>query len=302
MEIRAIIRTYKACGLNASETARRLGIDRRTVKFWVKAGYMYRHRFTWMGLTRRSTQPHTIHRAIGPKVEAKIVNLRQVSGYDCRKLAYQVGATLDLKVSPSSIYRQLKLRYPHLLRPTRRYLRPRFQDSSHMRPSNTTTPGYLQADVKYVTPELSGLPYTTYEYGLIDIYSRYKLALILPVLDEAGAILTLKWVLKQHPFSVKGIQTDNGLEFQSQFHVFCQEIGIAHYYIHKRTPNENAVIERSFRIDQEEFFFRLDTAPQDINELNNWLQKYLLKYNQDRPHFSLNLKTPSQVLRDFFVQ
>jgi len=47
-----------------------------------------------------------------------------------------------------------------------------------MRPRNTKTIGYFQADVKYVTPELSGLPYTTWEYAFIDIFSRYKLALI----------------------------------------------------------------------------------------------------------------------------
>jgi transposase InsO family protein len=168
-----------------------------------------------------------------------------------------------------------------------------------MRPANTSSPGHIQADVKYVTPELSGLPYTTYEYGFIDIYSRYKLALILPVVDEAGSILTLKWLLKAAPFQIVSVQTDNGLEFQSGFHAFCGQNQISHYYIHKRSPNENAVIERSFRTDQEEFFFRLDTAPKDINELNNWLQKYLIRYNQERPHFSLNFKTPSQVLREF---
>ncbi len=297
--IKEIIRTYKACHGNASESARVLGINRRTVRFWVRAGFTSRRNFSWRKLRRKSTQPRTIHRSLGREIEVKIVNLRQVTGYDCRKLAYQVGRTLGAKVSASSIYRLLKSKYPQLLRDTVKYRRPKFQNGTHMRPANTPSPGYLQADVKHVTPELSGLPYATYEYGVIDIYSRYKLALILPVLDEAGSILTLKWVLQQRLFKVLGIQTDNGLEFQTQFRAFCQELEVPHYYIHKHTPNENAVIERSFRIDQEEFFFRLDAAPRDINELNNWFQRYLIRYNHDRPHFSLNFKTPSQVLRDF---
>lgn len=269
------------------------------MRFWVKSGYRYRRKFSWVSLTRKSTRPKTIKRAFGFELERKIVNLRQVTGYDCRKLAYQVGQTTGVKVSGSSIYRLFKSKYPGLLRETINFRRPKFQNGTHMRPANTTAPGYLQIDTKYVTSELSGLPYTTYEYGCIDIYSRYKLALILPILDEAGIILTLKWVLKEAPFKVVSVQTDNGLEFQSGFHAFCDQQQISHYHIHKSTPNENAVIERSFRIDQEEFFFRLDTTPKDINELNNWFQKYLIKYNQDRPHFSLNFKTPAQVLRDF---
>ncbi len=29
-------------------------------------------------------------------------------------------------------------------------------------------------DVKYITPELSGLPWTCFEYAIIDIFSRFK--------------------------------------------------------------------------------------------------------------------------------
>jgi hypothetical protein len=37
-------------------------------------------------------------------------------------------------------------------------------------------------------------------------------------------------------------------------------LGWDHHYIHKSAPNENAVIERSFRSDEEEFFWRMDVA------------------------------------------
>ena len=52
-----------------------------------------------------------------------------------------------------------------------------------MRPRNCPGLGYLQMDVKHVTPELSGLPDTCYLYAAMDISSRYKV-LILPKLDE----------------------------------------------------------------------------------------------------------------------
>ena len=164
-----------------------------------------------------------------------------------------------------------------------------------MRPANTKTIGYLQSDIKYVTPELSGLSYTTYEYAFIDIYSRYKVALILPTLDQEAAITALRWMVNQFPFRPKFVQTDNGWEFGSRFTAECTKLALAHYFIHKRTPNENAVIERSFRTDQDEFFYYLEKRPQDINELNLWFQTYLKEYNEERPHFGIGLKTPLEV-------
>lgn len=151
-------------------------------------------------------------------------------------------------------------------------------------------------DVKYVTPELSGLPYTCYEYGLIDIFSRYKVSLILPILDESGSILALKWAIQSMPLKIVYVQTDNGLEYQKHFHNACEELNIVHYHIHKSSPNENAVIERSFRVDQEEFFFRLKTQPKDINELNQQFQEFLHYYNTERPHLGIDLMTPKEKL------
>ncbi len=51
-------------------------------------------------------------------------------------------------------------------------------------------------DTKHVTPELSGLPFTCYEYAAIDILSRYKLAVILPDISDESASLALEFFLK----------------------------------------------------------------------------------------------------------
>ncbi len=79
----------------------------------------------------------------------------------------------------------------------------------------------------------------------------------------------------------------------------CLDNRINHYYIHKNSPNENAVIERSFKTDQDEFFFRLDKAPTDINKLDIWFQTYLIRYNTHRPHFGIGLKTPTEALEQY---
>ena len=43
------------------------------------------------------------------------------------------------------------------------------------------------------------------------------------------------------------------------------------------------MVERSFRTDEEEFFFWLEEAPRDHLELNAWYQRFLDTYNSLTP-------------------
>jgi transposase InsO family protein len=165
-----------------------------------------------------------------------------------------------------------------------------------MHAKNVHTLGYLQMDVKVVTPELSGLPWTCFKYAVIDIYSRWKDAVILNQLDQNGAMVALLEILPRLPFKPVFIQTDNGLEFQKRFHDMVVSMGLQHHFIHKSTPNENAVIERSFRTDEEEFYFRLPKRPKHYDELRDQYQDYLHYYNHERIHLGIGLKTPAQIV------
>ena len=167
-----------------------------------------------------------------------------------------------------------------------------------MHAKNVRSIGYLQMDVKYITPELSGLPWTCFEYAVMDIFSRYKEAVILNQLDQDGAMVAFLEIMPRLPFKPIFIQTDNGQEFLGRFHQLVTQSGLKHHYIHKRTPNENAVIERSFRTDEEEFFFRLEKAPEHYDELRQWFANYLHEYNYERPHLGINLKTPYEVVAE----
>jgi transposase InsO family protein len=294
MSIKEIIETYKEVGGNYTQAALFLGVSRSTVKRWVKRGTSLYGNVTFRGIERRSTRPHTIRGRTTLSWEKEVVSLRQQTGLCADKLQYLLRKK-GILLSVSTIERILR-RKGLQKRENKYYRRPLFQNGKAMRPKNTTKPGYLQMDVKYVTPELSGLPYTCYEYGLIDIFSRYKVSLILPILDESGSILALKWAIQSMPLQIVYVQTDNGLEYQKTFHRACEELNIVHYHIHKSSPNENAVIERSFRVDQEEFFFRLKQQPKDINELNQQFQEFLHYYNTERPHLGINLLTPKEKL------
>lgn len=288
-----LIRTVNKEGLSASQAAGRFGIHRTTVYRWLKkartpyGGYSSHH------LERTSTRPHHIQKPVllGTPLH-RVYVLRKETGWTAEKLVHE----LDLAVSPRTVHRALVAR--RLVRQYGYHRRPRFQDTAHMHAKNTPTIGYLQMDVKYVTPELSGLTWTCFEYGTIDIFSRYKEAVILNHLDEDGAISALLTILPKFPFKPVFIQTDNGLEFQGRFHALCEQLKLTHHFIHKNTPNENALIERSFRTDEEEFFFRLKRRPAHYDELRAWFAAYLHKYNTWRPHLGIGLRTPLQAIQE----
>lgn len=279
-------------------TARELGVSPGTVRNWQRRARTgdsrKQHTYSTRGLVRRSTAPKTRTRrrtALSSEERIAILAIRERRGHGALKIA----ATLGIPSKYQSIHRFLKTK--GLVAEGKTYRRPRHQETAHMHVKNTTAPGKLQMDVKHVTPELSGLVHTAYLYAVMDIYSRYKQGVILPAIDQALAIEALSYLVPLLPLTPDFIQTDNGLEFQQRFKRYVtEELHWQHHYIHKSSPNENAVIERSFRTDEEEFFWRLPRAAKDIVELNSWYQDWLVYYNEERPHMGIQFQTPGERL------
>jgi transposase InsO family protein len=57
------------------------------------------------------------------------------------------------------------------------------------------------------------------------------------------------------------------LKFQSAFHLHLLDQGVEHHYIRPRTPRLNGKVERSHRIDAEEFYRLLDGVILDDTKL-----------------------------------
>jgi len=274
---------------NCAAAARELGVHRSTMLRWKKRAYAY-GRYRINGVKRKSTRPHHIRYVLTKKQKQAIRRLRKERGSTAVKIRHE----LKLKVGVNTIHRFLKR--GGYVKEGGYHRRPRFQDTFHMHVKNTHTVGYLQMDVKIVTPELSGLPWTCFKYAVIDIYSRWKDAVILNQLDQDGAMAALLEIMPRLPFKTVFIQTDNGLEFQKRFDTMVTDMGLKHHFIHKSTPNENAVIERSFRTDEEEFYFRLKKRPEHYDELRDRYREYLHYYNHDRIHLGIGLKTPAEMV------
>lgn len=284
---------------NVRKTARDLHISPSTVSYWKRragTGHSrWAKRYSTRGLRRRSTRPKSVRStALSADLQDELVSLRKRTHYGADKLA----RIIETGKHARTIHRFLRTK--GLTAPTKNYRRPRYQETTHMYLKNATQPGKLQMDVKYVTPELSGLTHTAYLYAIIDIYTRWKDGVILPLLDQGLAIEALKYLVPKLPFKADFIQTDNGLEFQKRFLDYATgDLGWQHHFIHKSSPNENAVIERSFRTDEEEFFWRIDDHPEDLAVLNRLYQEYIEQYNTFRPHLGLGLQTPQEKLKAY---
>jgi len=101
------------------------------------------------------------------------------------------------------------------------------------------------------------------------------------------------------PFEIKGIQTDNGSEFLGEFTKALKKKEIKHYFNYPRYPKGQAYVERMNRTLQEEFvIYCEDYELEDIYEFNKKMLQYMLWYNTERPHHSLNKKSPIQYFCD----
>lgn len=215
-------------GVSPAEVTQELHLHISTVYRWKKRATRPNGELGIYYAKRESTRPRTIHYKLKGQDLERLLAPRKKYGWTAEKLQY----LLKLKVCIRTLQRILKRH--GLVRESSYYRRPRGQPTIHMHAKNTTAIGHLQMDVKVVTPELSGLPWTCFEYAVIDIFSRYKDAVILNQLDQDGAICALLEILPRLPFKPVFIQTDNGLEFQKKFLSFVDAQGLKHHYNYER--------------------------------------------------------------------
>lgn len=120
-------------------------------------------------------------------------------------------------------------------------------------------PGELiQIDTKYLEGR------KRYQYTAIDVVSKWRVLKVYDKLNEKNSVDFVSLVLykaKRKNILIQRIQTDNGKEFQSSLRAYLEQIGIKHQYTWIHTPDQNGVVERSHRTDEEEFYQEHDTPP-----------------------------------------
>jgi transposase InsO family protein len=207
------------------------------------------------GLRDRSRRPHVMPHATRPEVVGKIVYLRRNYHFGPHKISRYLKRDHDIEVSPSGgCGRILKRLDMSRLPASQRYRRHVDRWKRYEKP----LPGHrVQIDVKFIAP-LQGSRRKHYQFTAIDDCTRIRVLRIYDRSNQQSAIRFLDYVLEKLPFKVEVIQTDNGAEFGSQFHYHVLDRGIGHVYIKPATPRLNGKVERSHRIDQEEFYRMLE--------------------------------------------
>lgn len=286
----AIIRHAQELTGNVSRTCRYYGISRQVYYKWLR-------RYEEGGLEAlrdRSSRPHVSPKATRVEVVGKIIYLRQTYHFGPHKIAMYLKRYHDIELSPSGIWRILHRLDMSRLPSSQRYRRQRDRWKRYEKPE----PGHrVQIDVKFIAP-LAGSRRKYYQFTAIDDCTRLRVLRIYDRLNQKTAVQFLDYVLAKLPFRVERIQTDNGAEFQSAFHYHVLDRGIGHVYIRPATPRLNGKVERSHRIDAEEFYRMLDgVVIDDAGVFNKRLREWEDFYNFNRPHGGLGGQTPYERLR-----
>lgn len=188
--------------------------------------------------------------------------------------------------SPKTIYNWWKRRNLMIIRHRRKRAKSKLFNQAK-------NPGDLiQIDTKF-------LPKKKYQYTAIDVVSKWRFVEAYPRLTQENSIdFVNKLLLKARKKGIKIdlTQTDNGHEFQEKFRKHLISLSVKHQYTWIHTPDQNGVVERSHRTDEEEFYQETEIDYTDLEDINNKLKTWLEYYNTKRLHFSLNYLTPEEYL------
>lgn len=288
----AVLRHVEEVSGNVAATCRYFGITRT-------AYYKWRKRYEeegFPGLRDRSSIPHRSPNATSAEVVEKILWLRQQYHFGPHKITMYLKRYHDITISPSGVWRILNKLGLSRLPASQRYKR---KDTKWKRYEKQRPGHALQVDVKFIEPlGQTGKKKRYYQYTAIDDCTRLRVLRAYPNHDQKTAIQFIDHVLSKLPFQVEKVQTDNGKEFGQVFHWHLLDKGINHVYIKPATPRLNGKVERSHRIDSEEFYRLLEgQIIDDVNLFNDKLQEWENYYNYDRPHGALAGNTPYERLK-----
>ena len=153
------------------------------------------------------------------------------------------------------------------------------------------TPGEsVQVDVKVVT--VNGTK--AYQYTACDDCTRYRVLRLFPRLNTRTSVDFLAELRRVLPFSIQRVQTDHGTEFSFDFVLAVELGGLRHRYIKPRRPQQNGKVERSHRIDNEEFWSRSSFG--SFAEAEGALRSWERRYNTERFSMALQGRTPTEKL------
>lgn len=287
-----IIYYYTKTDKNTSLTCRHFGIHRSQWYYWFK-------RFDATNLTSledKSSAPHkTREKEYTPLQYARVVKLRKKY----------------IKYGKAKIFKIYQRYHPDdkelsewntqcIIENSGIYYQPAKKDKIQAKRK--------RAQAKKRITELKKKPKTSYLICLDSIVKWWhgKKRYIITAIDKYGKLAYARMYAKHSSLSaqdfllrldylldkkIENIQTDNGSEFAKHFNTACLKLGLNRYYSRVRTPTDNPDNERFNRTLKEEFI-QMGNMTDDVELFNRRLTEWLIEYNFNRPHQTLECLTP----------
>jgi transposase InsO family protein len=229
--------------------------------------------------------PRRRGRRITPRVIELIGQARRELAYGALRTQLWLRRIHNVRVAVGTIQRVFRdLGLPRLRRPPKRVPR-------QMKLFEKATPGEsVQVDVKFV--KIAGR--WAFQYTALDDCTRFRVLRLYRRLHQSSSLAFLTELCRAFPFRIRKLQCDNGHEFPFAFALAVQALGIRHRYIRPRRPQQNGKVERSHRIDHEEFWGRHRFADFDAAAVG--LRAWEARYNHERFSLALQGRTPAEKL------
>jgi transposase InsO family protein len=248
--------------------------------------------YKWRRLDRAS-RAHAPKRAqpalkLTPAVTAFLEEEKKRANPGPLKLSLMVKRRFGLKVSSTIVYRYMVRK--GLVRKPQKKL-PWYTPLKE--PLVPKYPGdVVQMDAKHLWQEGR----RTYQRTFVDVYTGMERALVTETMEAADTVRAFEYVQARFPFPIHGIQTDNGSENRGAFHQYLAELGVAHYFIPKRSPQWNGAVERTHRSNDEEYHLNPYRSWTTFDEYQDW-------FNNERLHLGKYTRglTPMEKYREWAV-
>jgi transposase len=305
---KAVLEYLKTNGSNKADAARVFGINRTVV-------YDILKKEAEGDLSDRAKTPKHQPNKTPPEIEEKVIAVRNQTRMGPKRLSIYLAKYEDVRLPPGTIRHILRRNRDKLEAPPspRRKGKREFIDWYSAKPFEI-----VQIDVKFIRDQKAlskeqiiyldqcGIP--NYQWGAMDVYSRFKLIAYSRERTWTNGLCFYLWViswLRSHGVTAQIVFTvDNGEELGGKSPLKIRDLrklisGFGCRLIQNRKghPEENAHLERSHRTDDDEFYKLRALAFHNEQDLLEEALGYIYYYNNLREHSSLDYSTPFAYLK-----
>lgn len=259
------------------------GISKKTYYKW----YRKDHGYGSSEYRPRRMHPQT---KLTPRIKEIVREAKEKYNFGPLKMKIHLKKEHRIDVSTTAIYKFFKrkklIRKPQRKQPWYRPMKKRIQ---------VRQPGQnVQLDVKYVPGTDTRWEY---QYRFIDVLTNMQFMVQTLVRSSETTIAAFKQAEKFFPFTIQGIQTDNGGEFRGVFADYLEEREIIHRFIPKRSAPWNGKVERANRSVDDEYYLNATRPWTTVEEYTKW-------YNTRRPHLGIGMQgqTPNERYQSYVAR